>query len=146
MHEWGKLQRRRDRISSRLPTEHRVQYGAWSCDPEIMTWGEIMNQMFNSLSYPGTPRLFFQIRSSVDSPNISKSILWFHSHTFILQVPIYTIECQPQRTVKSLSGTLSWEMGLHQANCGRLLACTSNLSGNFHLGFAVCQPGLDSYR
>ena len=45
----------RDRGTSRLPTEYWAQHGAWSHNPEIMTWAEIKSQMLNQLSHPGAP-------------------------------------------------------------------------------------------
>ena len=41
----------------KLPTEHRVQRGAQSQDPEIMTWAEIKCQLLNQLSHPGNPKV-----------------------------------------------------------------------------------------
>ena len=46
----------RERISSRLLTECGAHCGAWSQDPEIMTWGEIKSQTLKWLSHPGAPR------------------------------------------------------------------------------------------
>ena len=56
-----------ERISSRLPTECGAWHGAWSHDPEIMTWAEIKSWMLNRLSHPGALgdlRIFTEINSS----------------------------------------------------------------------------------
>ena len=55
---WGQraeTERERGSILSRLPTEHGAQPGAWSRNPEIMTWAEIRSRMLNWLSHPGAP-------------------------------------------------------------------------------------------
>ena len=44
-----------ERIPSRLPTEQ---------DPEIMTWAETKNQMFNQLSLPGASAVPFILMTS----------------------------------------------------------------------------------
>ena len=45
----------RERISSRLLTEHGAWHGTWSHDPEIITWVQAKSQTLNWLSYPHTP-------------------------------------------------------------------------------------------
>ena len=40
-----------ERNPSRLCTEHRAWHGAWSQDPEIMTWAETKSQMLNWLRH-----------------------------------------------------------------------------------------------
>ena len=54
----GQRKRERERLSSWLPTEHRVGGRAASQDPEIMTWAKIKSQSLNWLSHPGIPIIF----------------------------------------------------------------------------------------
>ena len=49
--------RGRERIWSRLHTQHSPWLGAWSYDSEIMTWAEIKSQILHRLSCPGAPAL-----------------------------------------------------------------------------------------
>ena len=49
-------ERGRERILSRIWAWH----GAWSHNPEIMTWAEIKSQTLNWLSHPGAPQLTFK--------------------------------------------------------------------------------------
>lgn len=44
----------RERLSSKLPAEHRAQCGAWSHHPEIMIQAKTKNQMINWLNHPDT--------------------------------------------------------------------------------------------
>ena len=44
-----------ERILSRLYAQHGLQHGAWSHNPEIMTWAEIKSRMLSQLSYPAAP-------------------------------------------------------------------------------------------
>ena len=46
-----------ERISSRLHTECGARLGAWSHDPEIMTWVKTKSQRLNWLYPPGAPML-----------------------------------------------------------------------------------------
>ena len=50
---WGGERREGDRILSRLHTQGRVQHGAWSHDPAIVTWAEIKSRLLNRQSPPG---------------------------------------------------------------------------------------------
>ena len=57
--EWERVQRGRtegegERIPSRLCTEHRVQYRAWSHNPELRTWAKANGQMLNQPCHAGT--------------------------------------------------------------------------------------------
>lgn len=47
--EEGEELRERERISSGLCTEHGASCGAWSRDPEIMTWAETESQMLTQV-------------------------------------------------------------------------------------------------
>ena len=48
-----------DRLLSKLHTQCGNWGGAWSHDPEILTWGKIKSWMINKLSHPSTPFLTF---------------------------------------------------------------------------------------
>ena len=52
--------RGRERIPSRLPTEHRAQCRAQPHVPGIMTWVETKLRMLNWLSHPGAPSVHFR--------------------------------------------------------------------------------------
>ena len=43
------------RTSGRLHAEHWPRHGAWSHNPEIMTWAETKSQTLNQLSHMGAP-------------------------------------------------------------------------------------------
>ena len=58
---WEKRQRQRERNLSRLSAEQGAQCGAWSQDPEIMTWAETKSQMLNWLYHPGNTWVFNDI-------------------------------------------------------------------------------------
>ena len=45
-----------ERISNRLHAECRALPGAWSHNPEIMTWAETKSRPANLLSHPGAPK------------------------------------------------------------------------------------------
>ena len=57
----------RERISSRLCAEHRVQCGARSHDPEIMTRAKVMSPVLSRLCHPGVPRVipFYEVLKMV---------------------------------------------------------------------------------
>ena len=59
MQKWERG-KERERIPSRLHTQHRVQRGAWPHDLRITTWAEIKSQTLNWLSHPGAPRKCFE--------------------------------------------------------------------------------------
>ena len=46
-------------VQARPHTEHGAQWEAPSHDPETMTWTKTKSQMFNLLSHPGAPDLYF---------------------------------------------------------------------------------------
>lgn len=48
---------RRDRVLSKLYTEHRVQRETPSQDPEVMTWAKTKSQVLNQLGPPCAPNL-----------------------------------------------------------------------------------------
>ena len=75
----GKRQRERERILSRLHTQHRAPCGARSHDTGITTSAEIKSQTLNRLSHAGAPGVSFldqrtQTRSSSSNSTLSKSI------------------------------------------------------------------------
>ena len=45
MCKWVEGQRERERFSSQLPTQSGAKCGAWSFEPEIVTWAEIKSWM-----------------------------------------------------------------------------------------------------
>ena len=50
----------RERISSRLRTQHRDRLGVWSHNAEIMTWVKVKSRRLKWLSHPGAPwRILF---------------------------------------------------------------------------------------
>ena len=65
--------RGRKRISSRLHTQHGAQHGAWTHNPEIMTWAKIKSQIFNWLSHPSAPqRSNFKKNSEIKNKELSQ--------------------------------------------------------------------------
>lgn len=57
----GQREWERERVLSRLHTQHGAWRGAWSHDPGIVTWTQIKSQVFNKLSHPGAPVQFLRI-------------------------------------------------------------------------------------
>ena len=56
----GERPRERERLSSRLSAECEALQGAWSQDPEIMTWAKTKSQMLNWLCHRGCPIYLFK--------------------------------------------------------------------------------------
>ena len=79
MCEWGegKREMERERISSRLPTEHGAWWGPGSRDPETVTWAETKSPSLNWQSHPGAPRKAAFIRN-IPNDSDSGDDFWLH--------------------------------------------------------------------
>ena len=76
----------RERILSRLHAQGRVQCGAWSHNPGIMTWAEIKSRTLSWLSHSGAPRrCFYWYQTFACSYSVRPiQISWWQPHRTVL--------------------------------------------------------------